>query len=256
MVRPQTVADSRRKPREDRRSNVSDTLLYITEVAPYGPGRPAGVHRVLPQAATALAQLADMAGLAFSHADDVRQLGAQTIARTRVLALFTIGETRWSQVQRDAILDRVRAGEMSVLGIHSATDSSHEWPEFRDLIGARFDGHPWTQELTINVVDSDHPATRGLPARWHLPDEIYLFRDLREDARVLLALDPAELDMSLPGARIPEIGFPLAWCLHEGAGRVFYTALGHFPEAFENIDYLGHLSGALQWLMGDAEPAS
>jgi type 1 glutamine amidotransferase len=71
---------------------------------------------------------------------------------------------------------------------------------------------------------------------------------------VLLALDPTGLDMTRPGARTPDIGFPLAWCFQEGAGRVFYTALGHFPEAFENVDYLGHLSGALRWLLDAREP--
>jgi type 1 glutamine amidotransferase len=228
---------------------MSDSLLYITEVAPYGPVRPAGVHRVLPQSVAALAMLADMAGLQFIHSDDVRTLTPDAIRRARVLALFTIGETRWSSPQREALLGQLRGGELSVLGIHSATDSCHRWPEFREVIGARFDGHPWTQELQIDVVDREHPATRGLPERWTLRDEIYLFRELREDAHVLLALDPTGLDMTRPGARTPPIGFPLAWTFTEGTGRVFYTALGHFPEAFENIDYLGHLSGALEWLL-------
>jgi uncharacterized protein len=234
---------------------MCDTLLYITEVSPYGPSRPAGVHRVLPQSVTAMAQMATMAGLAFRHVDDVRRLERDAIDQARVLALFTIGETRWSQPQREAIDGQLRDGRLSLLGIHSATDSCHGWQRFGDLIGARFDGHPWTQELQIDVVDSDHPATSGLPVNWQLPDEIYLFRRLREDARVLLELDPTGLDMSRPGARTPEIGFPLAWCFNEGAGRVFYTALGHFPEAFENVDYLGHLSGALEWLLGAPDSA-
>lgn len=234
---------------------MCDTLLYVTEVSPYGPGRPAGVHRVLPQSATAMAQIATMAGLAFEHVDDVRDLRAGALERARVLALFTIGETGWSDVQRAAIAGRLRDGRLSLLGIHSVTDSCHTWPQFGRLIGARFDGHPWTQDLELDVVDSDHPATAGLPSRWRLPDEIYLFRELRNDARVLLALDPTGLDMTRPGARIPEIGFPLAWCFEEGAGRVFYTALGHFPEAFENVEYLGHLSGALQWLLDAREPS-
>lgn len=229
---------------------MSGDLLYVTEVAPYGDGRPAGVHRVLPQSIVALEQIADMAGLGFAHTHDVRTVAADALERARVLALFTIGETRWSPAQRRAIVDRLQHGRLHVLGIHSATDSCHGWPEYRDLVGARFDGHPWTQELQIAVVDADHPATRDLPERWRLPDEIYLFRDLRGDARVLLRLDPDGLDMTARGARVPpDIGFPLAWSFQEGAGRAFYTALGHFPEAFENVDYLSHLQGALTWLL-------
>jgi hypothetical protein len=46
------------------------TLLYVTQVAPYESG-PAGVHGVLDQSATAMAQLADVAGLAFRRVTDV-----------------------------------------------------------------------------------------------------------------------------------------------------------------------------------------
>ena len=32
---------------------------------------------------------------------------------------------------------------------------------------------------------------------------------------------------------MPDCGFPLAWSVEEGAARTFYTALGHFPGAWE-----------------------
>jgi type 1 glutamine amidotransferase len=243
---------------------VTDHLLYFTQVAPYlaDRGRPdeqrrvAGVHRVLPQSVTALAELAGCADLAFDHVPDVRALELERLARCRVLALFTIGETPWSRAQRDQIMSRVRAGEMHVLAIHSATDSCHGWPDFGRLVGARFDGHPWTQQLVIDVVDRGHPATRHLPTPWLLDDEIYLFRELRPDAQVLLRLRTDDLDMERPGARVPEAGFPLAWAFSEGEGRAFYTSLGHFPESFEDVRYLGHLFGALSWLLEGSRPGS
>ena len=104
----------------------------------------------------------------------------------RAVALFTIGETPWRVEQRSALLDGVRAGGLAVVAIHSATDSCYSWEEYRQLDGARFDGHPWTQEVLVEVVDADHPATAHLggTSRWR--DEVYQFRDLRPDARVLL----------------------------------------------------------------------
>jgi type 1 glutamine amidotransferase len=234
---------------------MDDALLYVTQVAPYGTDpvtgalRLAGAHGVLQQSATALAEMADAAGLAFVHTNDVRQLPASALEHCRVLALFTIGETPWSDWQRDVVEARVKAGKTHVLGVHSATDSCHGWPAFGRLIGARFDGHPWTQQLTIDVVDAAHPATSCLPSPWSIHDELYLFRELRRDVRVLLRLRPDNLDMSRPGARVPEIGFPLAWSFSEGQGRVFYTALGHFPAAYENVVYLAHLFGGLRWLL-------
>ena len=43
------------------------------------------------------------------------------------------------------------------------------------MLGARFDGHPWTQDFAIDVVDDDHPATAHLGERWQWHDEVYLF---------------------------------------------------------------------------------
>jgi type 1 glutamine amidotransferase len=237
---------------------MSGGLLYVTDVSPYAPTpgrkelqlRMAGAHGVLAQSATALAELATAAGLSFEHAPSVADLAPEALEQVRILALFTIGETPWTPEHREAIGRRLRSGELGLFTLHSAADSCSAWPEFGRLLGARFDGHPWTQRFAIEVADAEHPSTRHLPSNWQFTDEIYLFRDLREDARVLLRASGEDLDMAGAGARKPEIGFPLAWCFSEGQGRVFYTALGHFPTAYEDVRFLGHLYGGLAWVLG------
>jgi type 1 glutamine amidotransferase len=173
------------------------------------------------------------------------------IRNARALTLFTIGETPWSPSQRALILDRVRAGALSVLAIHSATDSSYGWDDYLALVGARFDGHPWTQTFTADVLDRSHPSCVHLGDAWRWHDEVYQFRDLRPDAHVLLRVRDGELDLDAPGARPPSFGYPLAWCFAEGDGRVFSTSLGHFPSAWESPVYLRHLDGGLAWALGD-----
>jgi uncharacterized protein len=226
---------------------MSDTMLIVTQVAPYADG-PAGVHGVLGQAATALQQLGESAGLSPVAVADVRDLSPHQLASAGVLALFTIGETPFSPDQQEAALSSWRAGSLGILGVHSATDACHTWADYGSLIGARFDGHPWTQDFAIDVVDPAHPATAHLGGQWRWHDEVYLFRALRPDARVLLRLAEDQVDLTVPGGRVPECGFPLAWCHQEGEGRTFYTALGHFPGAWETPDYLRHLAGGLAWL--------
>jgi type 1 glutamine amidotransferase len=228
---------------------ATPSLLYVTQVAPYRDG-PAGVHGVLDQSSTAMAQLAEAAGLAFHRVSDVRTLAPAALAGARVVALFTIGETPWSAAQQSVLLDGVRTGRISVLAVHSATDSCYGWDDYGLLVGARFDGHPWTQWCTLDVVEPTHPAVAHLGPTWHWHDEVYQFRELRPDARVLLAARPAELgaDAGAVAAFDPGFGFPLSWCFTEGAGRVFSTSLGHFPTAWESVDYLLHLAGGLEWL--------
>jgi type 1 glutamine amidotransferase len=230
---------------------MADRLLFVTQVAPYLDG-PAGVHGVLDQAAVGVSQVGELHGLQPRRVDDVRTVAASELRDARVLALFTIGETPWNASQRDAILGGVRAGSLAVLSIHSATDSCYAWDEYGSLVGARFDGHPWTQTFTADVLDTSHPACSHLGREWRWHDEVYQFRDLRPDAQVLLRVRDGELDLDVPGARVPTFGYPLAWCFGEGKGRVFSTSLGHFPGAWETPAYLRHLSGGLQWALGAA----
>ena len=74
---------------------MPEPLLFVTQVAPYADG-PAGVHGVLDQAAVGVAQVAEMHGLQPRRVDDVRTIDPSDLARARALALFTIGETPWS----------------------------------------------------------------------------------------------------------------------------------------------------------------
>jgi len=230
---------------------MADALLFVTQVAPYRDG-PAGVHGVLDQAAVGVGQVAEMQGLRARRVEDVRELSVDAIREASALALFTIGETPWSAQQQQAIVECVRAGRLAICAIHSATDSCYSWPEYEEIVGARFDGHPGTQTFVADVLDAAHPACAHLGADWRWHDEVYQFRDLRPDAHVLLRVREGELDLAAAGARSPSFGYPLAWCFAEGRGRVFSTSLGHFPAAWESPSYLRHLAGGLGWALGVA----
>ena len=197
---------------------MSDRLLFVTQVAPYADG-PAGVHGVLDQAAVGVAQVAELHGLdARSASTTCARSTPPTSRDARALALFTIGETPWSAEQRATILERVRAGRLSMLSIHSATDSCYGWDDYGALVGARFDGHPWTQTFAADVLDASHPACAHLGAEWTWHDEVYQFRDLRPDAQVLLRVRDGELDLTAPGARPPVVRLPARVVLRRRRG--------------------------------------
>jgi uncharacterized protein len=223
-------------------------MLVITEVAPYLDG-PAGVHGVLGQAATALSQLAALAGLEPRVVTDVRRQSPADLANAAVITLFTIGETPFDPGQRAAVSSAWKDGRSRVLAIHSSSDACYGWDDYGDIVGARFNGHPWTQEFEIEVVVRDHPATRGLTSPWRWHDEIYRFRSLLPDCRILLRV--AEGQLSLDG--VPQgtdaQPLPLAWCRSFGPAKTFYSALGHFPGAWETPTHLRYLEGALEWLL-------
>jgi uncharacterized protein len=217
-------------------------LLYVSDVSPYRAGLEvpamAGVHQSLGSAATALEEIAGLCGLGFRHAQRVRDISAQDLENARLLALFTIGETPWSQVQREVIERRASSGALGIVGLHSATDAAYQWPAIGRLLGGRFNGHPVTGDLPITVVDRSHPATAHLPSPWLFRDELYLFRELVPDAHLLLAVE-------FGGSGT----LPIAWCVERQPLRTFYTALGHFVAAYENADYLRHLLGGIRWVL-------
>jgi uncharacterized protein len=225
-------------------------VLVVTQCAPY-VDRMAGVHGSREQAVSAFAEIAGARAWAVRRIESVTDIEPEDVDAARVLALFTIGETPWSAGQRAQILGRLRAGEMAVVGVHSATDANHTWPEYGEVVGGRFAGHPVSAALPMTVVDPSHPATRHLGATWELHDEFYLFTDVRPDARVLLRIEDADATRLAPGVPRPDAGYPMAWCHNEGAGRVFYTALGHFPLAWEHPDYVQHVAGGFAWACGD-----
>ena len=230
---------------------IEHDVLMVTQCAPYtvtGRGF-AGVHGCLPQAIGAVKQIALSHSMAFQTCDDVEALLEADLGMAKVLVLFTIGDTPWTRTQRERIHARVSAGGLQVLAIHAASDASHDWPEYGQIVGGRFAGHPVSADLPITVVDSAHPATRHLPApTWLLKDELYLFDQVRPDAQVVLRLEDADVERLAPGTPRPAGGYPIAWCHTYGKGRCFTTALGHYPSAWEDVAYVRHLGGAFDWL--------
>jgi hypothetical protein len=239
-------------------------LVYLSDVSPYraddGTRTLAGVHQSLGSAAMAFEQIAGFNGLGYERFERAADLQASSLTAASVLVLFTIGETPWSGEQREIIERRHALGELRLLGVHAASDSAYHWNLFGQLVGARFDGHPVTGELPIMVTDRAHPATAHLRDTWRFRDELYRFTELVRDARVLMAVDEAQLPedwkehlgdpaVSAPGT-VGRARLPLAWCIERGPARSFYTALGHFVAAYEDAAFLQHLGGAVRWLTG------
>ena len=143
----------------------ADGLLYVTQVAPYRDG-PAGVRGVLDQSATAMEELAGMVGLGFGRVTDVGHLSDADLSSAAVVALFTIGETPWSEHQRTVLVDRVRSGASTILAVHSATDACQGWAEYGRLVGACFAGPPWITTVSLDVRTAGAPSR--VPPRLHL----------------------------------------------------------------------------------------
>ena len=180
--------------------------------------------------------------------EEIARLTPTSVRAYRAMLFFTTGEVPIPPAVRQAMFDSVRSGA-GFIGVHSATDTWYAVPEYRDLIGAIFDGHPWHQRVRLVVEDRAHPATRHLGDSVELFDEIYQFRSWsRADAHVLLQLDPRSVDLGR-GKRVDR-DYALAWTRSYGRGRVFYTSLGHEPAVWADARFQAHLLGGIRWALG------
>jgi hypothetical protein len=104
------------------------------------------------------------------------------------------------------------------------------------------------------VEDPSHPAAAPVSPSLTILDEIYQFREFSRDrVRVLLSLDTHSVNMGAAGVNSGTEDFPSTWVRPYGAGRVFYTALGHFDETWRDARFQQMLSGAMLWLTGQAQ---
>ena len=134
-------------------------------------------------------------------------------------------------------------------GMHSAADTYHDEPSYLDMLGNEFLTHGAESAVEAIVENPAHAAAAALGPRLDIFDEIYKFvRGNRGQVTMLLSLDRQPLD-GLPGQGEPA-DLPLAWARGHGAGRVFYTALGHRDDVWRNASYRQHIGAGLQWVLG------
>ncbi|MBU0616907.1 MAG: ThuA domain-containing protein, partial [Planctomycetes bacterium] len=167
----------------------------------------------------------------------------------------TTGELFEDVALKQGLLDFVRGGK-GLVGIHAATDCFYNWPEFGEMMGGYFDGHPWYANNTVHVKidEPDHPINAAFGGKsFDIMDEIYQIKTpySREKLRVLLSLDTTRTDMSRPGIKRKDGDFAISWIRAYGKGRVFYCSLGHREDIFWNPMVLEHYLAGIQYALGD-----
>jgi type 1 glutamine amidotransferase len=159
---------------------------------------------------------------------------------------------------RDVPLDAQQRAELAAfvhdqgkgfVAAHVALTAFESWPDFGDLLGGRYDDHPWnTATGTVVNDDPSFPATKHFPATFSFTDEFYQAKNFpREGAHVLLRLDTSKMP---PNPNLRNTDFPLAWWKTYGKGRVFYSSFGHATETWDNRDVAQMYFEAIKWVLG------
>ena len=231
------------RPLGARAERPLERILYFTYSAGYR-------HDVIPLSKAILTQLGSNSGVfEVTATEDTSEFSTENLERYAAVMFYTTGELPMSGAQKTALFNFVRSGR-GFLGVHSATDTFYTWPDYLDLVGGYFNGHPWHQAVTIEVVDPGDPVVAFLGNFLQIEDEIYQISDFDyRGSHVLLRLDPSSVDLGKTGVHQRFYGWPLAWKRFYGQGRVFYTALGHEASVWQDRRYQRMLTNAILWCM-------
>src|SRR6478609_2214062 len=219
-------------------------ILYFTYSAGYR-------HDVIQLSKAILTLLGSNSGIfEITATEDTSEFSTENLERYAAVMFYTSGELPMRDAQKTALLNFVRSGR-GFLGVHSATDTFYTWPDYLDLVGGYFNGHPWHQAVTIEAVDPGDPLVAFLGSFSQFEDEIYQISDFDyRRSHELLRLDPSSVDLGKTGVHQRFYCWPLAWKRSYGRGRVFYSALGHEASVWQDPRYQRVLTNAILWSMG------
>ena len=101
--------------------------------------------------------------------------------------------------------------------------------------------------FVINVRDSEHPITKGLPSKWlHQNDELY--GNLRGPAQNIHVLATAFSTKETGGTGKEE---PVLFTITYGKGRIYHCVLGHtsadFNDSVEDVGFQVTFSRGTEW---------
>jgi type 1 glutamine amidotransferase len=202
-------------------------------------------HESIPDGIKAIQKIGSEDGFAVDTTTNSKLFNETNLKRyATVIFLNTSGDVL-DTVQKTDFRRYIEAGG-GYMGIHCASSTEKSWKWYGQLVGAVFTDHPEPQPGMINVVDHQNPSTAQLPTRWAWKDEWYNFRDIQPDIHVLFMADESSYKGGKNGPQHPS-----AWYHEFDGGRSFYTALGHFPEAYVNPLFVKHIREGIKYAIGN-----
>jgi type 1 glutamine amidotransferase len=180
------------------------------------------------------------------------EYNAKNLTNFDAVLFFTGGDLEMDAQQKSDFLSFIHEDGKGFIGIHSATITFVDWPEYGEMIGGYYDEHPWgTFDAPIIVEDPAFPGMQQWPKSFVLRDEIYQMRNYsRDKVRVLMRLDAAKIDLANKNVHRADHDFAVTWAKMYGKGRVYYTTLGHVKDNWDDPRFQKMLIEAIKWTTG------
>ncbi|GAA3816640.1 hypothetical protein GCM10022226_41630 [Sphaerisporangium flaviroseum] len=202
-------------------------------------------HDSIPAGVQAIRDLAAGGGFTVTATEDGGAITTANLARYQAVVFLNTTGDLLDETQQTALRSYVDGGG-GFVGVHAAADAEYGWPYYGQLVGAWFASHPSIQQATVRTGDRAHAATAHLGTTWSRTDEWYNYRaNPRSAVHVLQSLDEGSY-----GGGTMNGDHPITWCHPQGAGRSFYTGLGHTQESYADPAFRSLLLGGIAYAAG------
>ncbi|HEY1702818.1 MAG TPA: ThuA domain-containing protein [Trebonia sp.] len=138
----------------------------------------------------------------------------------------------------------------SLFAWHNSVSVATFSPAYREVSGGVYDGHPSERPWKVEVIDHDHPVTRGVRDFVVTDEQHFPIHDRPAGELLLRGVNVDELTFDSPSGTVQGGTVSAAAWAHEvGQGRVLMSAIGHNLDALWKPDYWTFQKNAIQWLL-------
>ena len=199
------------------------------------------IHKVTATAVEAIKNLADRFGVQTTVSNDSSIFSTINLDQFQTVIFINNNGDILGDIQKNAIQNFIKSGK-GIVVLHGGILANKNWPWFEQLIGAKFADHPQIQHAKLTLATDDHPVNKGLPQQWQHRDEWYNFVLMPVNIEPLILIDESSYQGGTHG-----VYHPIAWIREHGAGRVFYSAMGHTEESWANEIFLQHIANGISY---------
>jgi hypothetical protein len=145
-----------------------------------------------------------------------------------IVPVWTMGSITSGQLS--GLLAAIKAGA-GIAGWHGGMgDSFRNDTDYNFMVGGQFVAHPGNIfDYTVNIVDHEDPITAGLKDFRVHSEQYYMHTDPGNKVLAVTTVPGTAGDVPWVAGTI----MPVVWKRHWGAGRVFYSSLGHVASEFQ-----------------------
>ncbi len=160
-----------------------------------------------------------------------------------IVPLWTMGEI--TSEQSRPVMAAVQSG-VGLAGCHGGMcDAFRTDTGWQFMTGGQWVAHPGDDTVTypVRITNREHVITRGIPDFEVTSEQYYLHVD---PANKVLAVTPFPI---APGPHTPNgpLDMPVVWTRLWGAGRVFYSSLGHVERTARQKEVLEIQTRGMLW---------